>query len=133
MRLTLETRDDLRRALALASWLDRPTVDAVEIRLPWLTAAERDRSAAEIRRLFNDRGCAAATVALVLTAVVLAVLGADADWSWWGSGVATLLCLAAATAGKLLALAASRRRLRSRLRGLAEVVDAPAGASAGRS
>ena len=121
MRLTLETDADLRRALALASWLDRPAVSHVEVRLPGLGPVERDRSARAIRKLFNDCGCVVSTVAMVATAVVLAVAGAGADWSWWRIGVATLVCLAAAIAGKVLALAASGWRLRIRLRHLAAV------------
>jgi hypothetical protein len=129
MRLTLETDDDLRRALTLASWLHRPAVSAVDVRLPWLDPAERDRSARAIRTLFNDRGCVAAAVALVVTAAVIAGAGADADWSWWGTGTATLVCLAVAAAGRLLALAAGRRRLRNLLRRMAPAAEAspPAG------
>ncbi|MFD5389254.1 hypothetical protein ACFWMG_30895 [Streptomyces sp. NPDC127074] len=124
--MTLERPADLKGAAALASWLDRPAVDEVVVRVPWLDADDRKDSAVMIRRLFNDCGCAAAATGFTLAASVFLVCQlAVAGWSWGSAGLAALAGVIAGTGGKLLALAWSRHRLRTLLLRMAET--APAG------
>jgi hypothetical protein len=116
MRLTLEHPGDLEKAATLASWLGRPTVDEVLVRLPWLNADEREKSASAVRRLFNDCGCAAAAATFALaTSALLTYWLVVAGWSWPHAGMTVLIGVAAGLGGKLLALAWSRHRLRALL------------------
>jgi hypothetical protein len=117
MRLVLESSDDLERATALASWLNRPTVTEVVVRLPWIDGDERHTYATAIRRLFNDCGCAVATAAFI-AAVAASLLTpvVTRDWSWPLVGTSLVLSITAAVAGKLLGLAWTRHRLRALLR-----------------
>ncbi|QLH25536.1 hypothetical protein [Streptomyces sp. Rer75] len=116
MRLKLECPEDLEHAAALASWLGRPTVHDVVVLVPWLDPDERRRSAATIRRLFNDCGCAAGMAAFAVTAgVALGYQFAVGGWSWPSAGVGVLVAVAGGAVGKLLGLAWSRHRLRSLL------------------
>ncbi|WP_233362184.1 hypothetical protein [Streptomyces sp. GMR22] len=116
MRLKLEWPEDLEHAAALASWFGRPSVHEVVVLVPWLDADEQHRSAASIRRLFNDCGCAAGMVAFAVTVgVVLGRQLAVGGWSWSSAGIALLVGVVGAAVGKLLGLAWSRHRLRSLL------------------
>ena len=117
MRLVLECSDDLERATALASWLNRPTVTEVVIRLPWLDEDERHRYASAIRRLFNDCGCAVAAAAFIAAlAATLLTHVPERGWSWPLVGTSLVISITAALAGKLLGLACTRHRLRALLR-----------------
>ncbi|MEU3193321.1 hypothetical protein ABZ686_22410 [Streptomyces sp. NPDC006992] len=123
MHLVLEGAEDLRRAAALASWLGRPTVDEVVVRLPWLGTGDRGRSAESVRRLFNDCGCVAGTAAFTVAVsafLVYRLTIASGVFSWPLFGVTVLLGVAAGVCGKLLGLAWSRRRLRGLLLRLSE-------------
>ncbi|MEU1803652.1 hypothetical protein [Streptomyces sp. NPDC019937] len=116
MRLNLEWPEDLEHATALASWLGRPSVHEVVVLVPWLDADEQRRSAASIRRLFNDCGCPAGMAGFVVTVgVVLGHQLAVGGWSWPWVGFALLAGVAGGAVGKLLGLAWSRHRLRSLL------------------
>ncbi|MFE7245761.1 hypothetical protein [Streptomyces sp. NPDC057580] len=113
----MESIDDLRGAATLASWLGRPCVDEVVVRTPWLVAEEQDRSAKEIRRLFNDCGCGVGMTAFVVaTTAVLVLQLSRHGWSWAPVGTALLVGVGAAVVGKLLGLAWSCLRLRALLR-----------------
>jgi len=115
--LKIECLDDLNRAAALASWLNRPSVDVVEVLLPWLDADEQARSAKIIRDLFNDCGCLWGAPAFVVSvAGVLVPQLVSRGWSWPAFGRAILVGVAAGFAGKLLGLAWSRWRLAMRIR-----------------
>ncbi|HEX2772212.1 MAG TPA: hypothetical protein VHN18_07240 [Micromonosporaceae bacterium] len=115
MHLEIAGRADLDRAEALATWLRRPHVDQVAVRMPGLDSAECERSARAIRHLFNDCGCTWGALALLVAAVGVLVIG-PAGWPDVGGSV--LGCLAAAAGGKLLGLAWSRYHLLARLRAL---------------
>ncbi|MCM0676766.1 hypothetical protein NCC78_19050 [Micromonospora phytophila] len=114
MDIRIADSADLDRTEALVSWLRRPHVDGVAVTVPGLDAARRERSARQLRRHFNDCGCAWSALALVAAVTAALVLGPRGG----AIAVAALGCLGAAVTGKLLGLAWSRRRLLTLLRAL---------------
>jgi hypothetical protein len=118
MHIEIADRADLDRAETLVSLLRRPHLDRVTVTLPGLDATERERTAAIIRRLFNDCGCDWGALALVTAVVGVLMVGPSGGPA---VAAAVLGCLAAAVAGKLLGLSWSRRRLLLRLRALRAV------------
>ncbi len=119
MHLQLASRPDVDRALGLAGWLNRPGVRDVDLSLAGLDPAQRAQRAELIRRLFNDCGCAAGTVAfLAAAALALVIRVAGSGWDWRSLGLAAGAGVGAAVAGKLGGLAWSRHRLRTELRRL---------------
>lgn len=120
MTLRLETRHDLEHAVRLVSWLARPAVGQVQVRLPWLAPDERDRVGRTLTRRFNDCGCLWGAPAF---ATALAWGAAASPWAGGTPSTALAASLAsavvAALAGKAAALAWSAWRLRVLLHRLA--------------
>ncbi len=120
MTLRLETRHDLEHAVRLVSWLARPAVGHVQVRLPWLAPAECHQVGRTLTRQFNDCGCLWGAPAFVAALV----WGATAS-PWTGSTPLAALtasfasAVVAAVAGKAAALAWSAWRLRVLLHRLA--------------
>jgi hypothetical protein len=110
LRIEIRTRDDIIDIKSKATWLDRPTVDAVEVCLSTLTAGEANAVAKKLMRYLNDCGCGAATVAFLLTAGGTLAFPAAAG----GTGIVGTLAAgtAAAIVAKFAALAWSWRLLR---------------------
>lgn len=115
MRLVLASEDDLVRAAALVTWLDRPAVEQVRVDVPWLDRAEREATAAVIAARFNDCGCRWGEGVFVLALGWSLWTGAWGDGLLAALGSAVLLSLLAAVAAKLGALAWSAWRLRALL------------------
>ena len=118
--LTIANRSDAERAAASATWLSRPRFEAVRIDVEHVDGFTAASLSAQIRKLFNDCGCAWGEVILAV-ALITVVLGPPlAGWPaglGWGRSIA--ICVVAAVAGKLAGLAWSRRRVRQLLRRLA--------------
>jgi hypothetical protein len=123
MILRLLDQSDLRAAHRQASWLRRPAVQQVEIGEAFLDEQQRVRTAAALRRWFNDCGCGFGTAALLVTTVALLLaLGRTLP----SLAVALVSGLVAALAGKVAALAWSRHRIRRTLRRIADARAMPA-------
>ncbi|MGH3455822.1 MAG: hypothetical protein ACRDP2_15490 [Nocardioidaceae bacterium] len=102
--VTLSSRADIERAIAAATWLNRPHAAEVRVAPPYVVDGDR------IRRLFNDCGCAWGEFALlaVVVATVFRTLVWDVTINWWW--LAATLAVAG-VGGKLAGLAWSRHRL----------------------
>jgi hypothetical protein len=113
MKLVLETKSDLHQAERLVSWMNRPPVDQVLIRIPWLDGADQQRTAKTIKFYFNDCGClwGALVFVLVLTGCLWMEPWGEAPW-WIAPAYALLASVPAAIAAKLSALAWSWWRLK---------------------
>lgn len=112
MQLILEDSSDIERAQSLASWLNRPRVEHVQVLLPWLNAGEQTRAARAIQYYLNDCGClwGAAAFLLVLIPSVCAE-------PWGSAGLRTAavhlaVSLGAALVAKLAGLGWSSWRLK---------------------
>lgn len=115
--LVLATIDDLERAGAAASWLNRRRVAEVRLTLPGID--EPEQTAERIRRHHNDCGCRFGELVLGLTVLALCVAPPLTHTARPGWPATILLLVLAAVVGKLAGLAWSRRRLRHHLRRLA--------------
>ncbi len=116
--LALTSGAEIERALRAATWLGRPHVSTVVLdpSLPddgGAAAAEAD----QIKRAFNDCGCAWGEMALLAT--VLALVGTHVSTGDPGWVEAVGLAITAAVVGKAAGLARSRRQLHHVLRRLA--------------
>lgn len=131
--LELEDLEDLDRASVLASWLNRPSVEAVRVTLPWLGGDERLRAAEELHRQFNDCGCFWGGPAFLLVlGGSIAMRTSEGESPWSATGMALVAAVPAAVAAKLLGLAVSRWRLMACLRDLRRQGELTAvGASSG--
>ena len=118
--LTISNRRDAEQAVAFATWLSRPRLDAVHVTVDQIDQATAASLSARIRELFNDCGCAWGEVSLAVALIILVLGPTLVGWPaglGWGGGIA--VCAAAAVAGKLSGLAWSRRRVRQLLRQVA--------------
>jgi len=114
MTLYIHNIHDLKRAGRLASWLHRPSISSVEVGLPWLDGDEQRRVGKALTRHFNDCGCLWGAPAFI--GALLGCL-AWAPWQirqlWLEIGTSLLVATAAASTGKLVALAWSQWRLKT--------------------
>jgi hypothetical protein len=120
MTLRIDSPGDLERAALLVSWLARPSVRQVHVRLPWLTPAQCERAGRTLTRYFNDCGCLWGAPAFVAALPLSFAHGPWTDASGLLAGGASLAAaVGAALAAKAAALAWSAWRLRVLLARLA--------------
>lgn len=108
----MEDRDDLERAAALVSWLNRPPVEKVLVTLPWLDSKEQVRSANALRDLFNECGCLWGGLTFLVTLTgAFSFQFIQGGLSLTRVAVLVLIAVCSAFTAKLLSLAWSRWRL----------------------
>jgi hypothetical protein len=108
--LVLATQADVDRARRLARSSDRPDVDEVEVRLPWLTNSERAETERTLGRLYGDCACAWGAAAFLVTMVVSLLVIPIPDL-WVRLLAALALAAGSSLAAKALGLRWSRWRL----------------------
>ncbi|MBE9168682.1 hypothetical protein IQ238_14595 [Pleurocapsales cyanobacterium LEGE 06147] len=113
MRIILENTKDLEKAIALISWLNRPSVEQVLVKLPWLEKAEQQQFEKALKFLFNDCGCQWGTPAfLIIFTWYFSTKLREGDFSWNDLGMSLLIGVFTALTAKLLGLAWSHWRLK---------------------
>jgi hypothetical protein len=113
MRIAIASPNDIAATKSRVSWLNRPTVDSVEVLLPTLTADDAKLVAKKIRNYFNDCGCIWATAGFLAAIAVMIPMNPLTD----GAGIAQVACVIlapvlVAVALKFTSLAWSYRQLR---------------------
>ena len=113
MIIKLKNQFDVEQAAQLVSWLNRPSVDNVQVSLPWLDENEQGQSARALKYLFNDCGCLWGGPAFLITFVSYVVIQLHTSaFSWAMLGSAFLIAVGVALVAKFLGLGWSRWRLR---------------------
>jgi hypothetical protein len=102
----------------------RPKFDSIRI-VAALPLDERSRWERRLFSLYDECGCQAGAVALLMTLVAVGIRSwlQPAPLGWRAIAVVVLLCFAAVAAGKISGMAIAKWKLRAEVRDLGEALE----------